>query len=84
MGAIVCVHWQFEQLLGEFMASLRHRGYLLLETFGGHGANYLSLPRAGTVPRMLEAEFDLRYCQERRVGPVGADAVAVKALAIKA
>lgn len=83
VGAIVCVHWQFEALLAEFSGSLRNRGYLLLESIGGQGSNYLSLPRAGVVQAALKAEFDLKYVQERRVGPVGVDAVTVKILAVK-
>jgi SAM-dependent methyltransferase len=48
-SGIVCVHFLNVELFGAFRSSLVPGGYLYIETFGGHGGNYLDLPKAGRL-----------------------------------
>jgi SAM-dependent methyltransferase len=82
-SGVVCVHFVDIGLLEVFRASLISRGFFYFETFGGQGGNYLDLPRAGQVHDLLSTNFDLSFYRERKVGPAGCDAVAVKLLAYK-
>jgi SAM-dependent methyltransferase len=77
-AGIICVHFLDVALLEAFRSSLIAGGYLYIETFGGHGGNYLSLPRAGQLHHLLSPNFDLHFYRERKVGPGGYDAVTVK------
>lgn len=82
-SGIVCVHFLDIALFGAFRSSLVEGGFLYIETFGGHGENNLALPKAGELHGLLSPEFDLPFYRERKVGPVGYDAVAVKLCARK-
>jgi hypothetical protein len=62
---------------------LKPDGYLYVETFGGHGKNYLQLPGAGKVKAVLQESYEIISYVERRVGPAQADAVSVRLLARK-
>jgi hypothetical protein len=77
-GGIVYVHYLDVELLGAFRSSLITGGHLYIETFGGHGGNYLSLPPAGQLHHLLRPDFDLPFYDERKVGPAEYDAVSVK------
>jgi len=67
--AIICVHFAMLDLLPYFTSSLRTRGHIYIETFGGHGQNYLELPKAGQLRERLLGSFELKYYKERKVGP---------------
>jgi SAM-dependent methyltransferase len=82
-SGIVCVHFVNVNLFELFCSSLISGGYLYFETFGGHGGNYLDLPRAGQLHDRLSKTFQLNFYQERKVGPIGYDAVTVKLFARK-
>ena len=82
-SAIVCVHFFKVELLSFFHASLHDGGHLYIETFGGHGGNYLDLPKAGQLRTELSPSFDFRFYHERAVGPADHGAVAVRLLAQK-
>jgi hypothetical protein len=57
-------------------------GHLFIETFGGHGENYLELPKADEIRQALKG-YELIFYNERSVGPTSQNAVVVKALAQK-
>ena len=57
-------------------------GHLLIETFGGHGQNFLELPKANQIRKVLKG-YKLIFYDERSVGPKTENAVAVQALAQK-
>lgn len=82
-GAIICVHFLDIGLFEAFHSSLVSGGHLYIETFGGHGGNYLDLPKAGQVRDSLSQHFDLAFYRERIVGPPGFGAVCVKLLGKK-
>jgi SAM-dependent methyltransferase len=82
-SGIVCIHFLNIELFQAFRSSLVGGGYLYIETFGGHGQNYLDLPKAGHLRDLLSKEFDLQFYREKKVGPVGYDAVTVKLFARK-
>lgn len=82
-AGIICVHFLNVALFGAFRASLVAGGCLYIETFGGHGGNYLDLPKAGQLRDLLSKDFDLPFYRERKVGPAGYDAVAVTLFARK-
>lgn len=82
-GAIVCIHFLDVALLDAFRAALVMKGRLYIETFGGHGGNYLDLPKAGQLLDLLSPHFQLSFYRERKVGPAGYDAVSVRAFGTK-
>jgi len=77
-GAIVCVHFLDTALFDAFRYSLVPNGRLYIETFGGHGENYLDLPKAGQLRDLLSRHFQLAFYRERSVGPSDSGAVSVK------
>ena len=76
----VVVHFISSALLQALSCLLRIGGYLVYETYGGNGGNYLTLPRPGQIAAALHPSFELIYYQEKPVGPKK-DAVTVKCLA---
>jgi SAM-dependent methyltransferase len=76
-AGIVCIHFLNVALLGAFRSSLVTGGFLLIETFGGHGGNHLDLPKAGQLHDLLSKDFYLPFYRERKVGRAGYDAVTV-------
>jgi hypothetical protein len=83
LGAILDVHYLRSSLFRDFARSLRPRGHLLLETFEGHGGNYLELPKSGELRSVLCRAFDFEFYRETKVGPRGADSVSVQLLAVR-
>lgn len=57
-------------------------GHLFIETFGGHGENYLELPKADEIRQALKG-YELIFYSERSVGPASQNAVVVRAFAQK-
>jgi SAM-dependent methyltransferase len=82
-SAIICVHFIKIELFDLFRSSLVSGGHLFIETFGGHGRNYLDLPKAGQLRDLLSEHFHLPFYRERPVGPSGYGAVSAKLLAQK-
>ena len=80
-SAILCIHFLDTALFPFFRSSLGAGGYLYVETFGGHGQNYLDLPRAGLLRELLSSQFQLLHYWERKVGPADCDAVSVRLFA---
>jgi SAM-dependent methyltransferase len=83
-SAILCVHFLDIGLFPFFRSSLGAGGYLYVETFGGHGQNYLDLPRAGLLRELLSSQFRPLHYRERKVGPADCEAVSVKLFAQRA
>jgi SAM-dependent methyltransferase len=77
-AGIICVHFINIDLFEMFCASLISGGYLYLETFGGHGQNFLDLPRAGQLHELLSKNFQIEFYRENKVGPIGYNAVTVR------
>jgi SAM-dependent methyltransferase len=81
LGGILAIHFLVAPaLFVHFADSLTPEGRLLIETVGGHGGNYLELPRAGQLRRALSGSFDFEFYHERKVGPAGTDSVSVRLL----
>ena len=80
-GGIINVHFLLPALFPAFESSLSAGGYLLLETVPGCGGNYLELPKPGSVRAAFEASFSIESYQERKIGPLGYEAVTVHLLA---
>jgi SAM-dependent methyltransferase len=83
LGAIINVHCFFPNVLECFLNSLKVGGFLFIETIDGHGKNYRELPPCGFVKTKLADTFEIRYFQEKKVGPPLSDASTVKLFAIK-
>jgi SAM-dependent methyltransferase len=81
VGGIINIHFLLPTLFPSFESSLAAGGYLLFETVSGCGGNYLELPKAGVVRDSLGKGFDFAFYKERKVGPIGYDAVTVRLLA---
>ena len=82
-STIICVEFLNIDLFNSFWSALVAGGYLFIETFGGHGQNHLDLPKANQLRDLLSNRFNILFYQERKVGPVGYDAVSAKLLAQK-
>ena len=82
-GAIICIHFLDAYLFDAFRSSLVPNGHLYIETFGGHGGNYLDLPKAGQLHDLLSRHFHLSFYREKAVGPQDSGAVSVKLLGKK-
>jgi SAM-dependent methyltransferase len=80
-SVLISVNFLQIELFDFFRSSLRTGGYLYIETFDGHGQNYLDLPKAGVLYDRLSRHFNYLMYRERKVGPVGYDAVSVKLFA---
>jgi SAM-dependent methyltransferase len=81
ISTLICVHFTMAQLIPTFLSALKERGYLYIETFGGHGQNYRDLPKTNEFKELLSRQMELKYYKERKVGPVEIDSVAVTLLA---
>jgi len=81
-GTLLIVHFIPEQW-SNYLAVLSTGGYLLFESMGGQGGNYLHLPRVGQIRALLEPGFNVSLYRERPVGPHAANAVAVRLVARK-
>lgn len=81
--AAICVHFDFRPILGPLLATIRAGGHVYIESFGGHGRNYLALPTADELRRTLTRGFHIKLYTERKVGPNTIDAVAVTTFAQK-
>ena len=82
-AGIVNVHFVCPWLFKHFLISLKPGGYLLCETFGGHGMNYIDLPEKGAWKELLQDRMEFEYYKEHSVGPPGGKVVTVKFLGRK-
>jgi SAM-dependent methyltransferase len=82
-SAIVCIHFPVTSLVPCFISSLQPKGYIYIETFGGHGENFRQLPKAGQLRELLSTHVEFKYYKERKVGPMALDAVSVTLCAQK-
>jgi len=76
-GAVVNIDFVCLNLFEQLTASLQKGGLLFFETYGNRGANYLQLPRANEVRRLLEQHFSFDFYKEKKAGPDEVDAVTV-------
>lgn len=81
-SAVLCIHYPVQRIILDLKAVLKPGGYLYIETFQGHGKNYLELPKAGEISRALQ-DCEILIYNERCVGPPSEQAVIVEALACK-
>jgi SAM-dependent methyltransferase len=81
-SAIICVHYPVQRIISDLKVVLKRGGHLYIETFQGHGKNYLELPKAGEILNALQ-DWEILIYNERSVGPPGEQAVIVEALARK-
>jgi SAM-dependent methyltransferase len=81
-SAIICVHYPVQRIISDLKAALKRGGHLYIETFQGHGKNYLELPKAGEILNALQ-NWEMLIYNERSVGPPGEQAVRVEVLARK-
>ena len=81
-SAILCIHYPVQRIIADLDDQLVDGGHLFIETFGGHGQNYLELPKANEIRQALKG-YKLLFYNERSVGPISENSVVVKALAQK-
>lgn len=81
LGGIISVHFLTAKILDYFRVSLKVGGYLLIETIGGNGKNYLDLLPQGYIKSRLTDRFDIISYRENKVGPAEIDAASVKLFA---
>jgi SAM-dependent methyltransferase len=83
LDLVVAVHCSIHDNLSAIVTAIAPGGFLIYETFGGHGMNWLDLPKASHLKQKLASRFKLLVLQERPVGPTKERAVAVRLLAQK-
>ncbi len=76
------VHVVSQKILRIISDVMARGGYLIYETYGGIGQNYLTLPRPGQFAAELCLDYDLVYYKETIVGP-RREAATVKCLACR-
>lgn len=81
-GSVVIVHF-IPSHWNNYLALLCSGGFLVFETMGGHGENYLELPVRGEIRSLLEPTFTILVHREQPVGPPEGNAVTVRLLAQK-
>lgn len=81
-SAVLCIHYPVQRIILDLKAVLKRGGHLYIETFQGHGKNYLELPRVGELLGALQG-FEILIYNEKPVGPPRERAVVVEALACK-
>jgi SAM-dependent methyltransferase len=77
---VVIVHYFSEAIILRALEALVPGGWLILETFGGHGKNWTALPRLGWASSRFNSEFEVLLLTEHPVGP-SKSTVAVRMLA---
>jgi SAM-dependent methyltransferase len=80
-AGILSVHFVKINLFEMFRSSLIPGGFLYLETFEGHGKNYLDLPQVGQLRDLLSKDFQTHFYREKKVGPIGYNAATVRLFA---
>jgi len=80
LGGACLVHFLHQPLFRQLAMSIKPGGYLLIETMGSQGGNYVELPRERDLRRILGRSFALEIYEERHAGPAEVDAVAVRLL----
>jgi SAM-dependent methyltransferase len=66
---VVIVHYFSETVISQALEALRPGGWLILETFGGQGKNWMALPPLGWAAGRFCNEFQVSVLEERAVGP---------------
>jgi SAM-dependent methyltransferase len=69
LNLAVAVHFSIHKHLGPIEDALAPGGWLIYETFGGQGMNWIDLPKAGQLQRKLAPQFEFLALDERPVGP---------------
>jgi SAM-dependent methyltransferase len=82
-SAVICIHFPIVNLVPCFFYSLQSKGHIYIETFGGHGGNFLQLPKAGQLREMIADHADIKFYKEQKVGSHGVDAATVTVFAQK-
>lgn len=80
---VLVVHYVDHGLTHRISSLIRQGGHLVMETYGGHGANWTTLPRPGQLRSELGRGFDLLDYRERLVGPTRTESASVKVVARK-
>jgi SAM-dependent methyltransferase len=76
------IHYVSPRILRDVEAVLRPGGFLIYETFGAQGRNWVDLPKPGDTRAALGSRFDIIMYRERPAGPER-QAASVKLLAQK-
>jgi len=78
---VIVVHYVSATIIASIHRVVRPNGYLIYETFGLQGNNWLSLPKPGEMRQRLASGFALINYKERAATTRKHDVVAVKLLA---
>lgn len=81
VGVIIAVDFPMIDLVPVFQRLLMPGGYVIVETFGLHGGNWMQLPKAGQLKKQLQFGFDVLNYRERQCARPQIDAVSVQAFA---
>ena len=83
LNLAVAVHFSIHKHLGPIKDALAPGGWLIYETFGGQGMNWVDLPKTGQLQRKLAPRFEFLALDEHPVGPKEKRSVVVRLFARK-
>lgn len=82
-GLALIIHFVSDGIIPAVGALIAPGGYLIYETFGSNGGNWLQLQNPGEAKKAAAAEFDILAYEERPAVRPGVRAAAVKLFARK-
>ena len=83
LNLVLAVHCSIHDNLPAIEATLAPGGFLIYETFGDRGMNWVELPTAGELSLKLRRRFEILILEEQPAGPARKRAVMVRLLARK-
>lgn len=81
-AAVVCSHFYIFNMVVQISQLIADNGLLIIETFSGHGGNWLELPLKGELHENLISRFSIESYNEKAVGP-NRDRASVRLIARK-
>jgi len=81
--AVIAIHFIPLGAIAEMTRCMAPGGTLVIESYGGHGENWRTLPPAEFTPTILSRLFYIESYVEHQVGPATIDAVSFSVCAVK-
>lgn len=82
-GLALVVHFVQEGIISAIGSLLAGGGYLIFETFGFNGDNWMQLPQAGEIRTAVQKDFEILAYREHRPKSSAESVVSVRLLARK-
>lgn len=83
LAGAVCIHFPDYEIIKRIIPTIRRNGFLLFETFDGHGKNYEQLPESGYLKNIVESDFNIQHYNETPVKPFSLNRATVRIFGFK-